>query len=114
MNEPTFEDQLTNVFHEALKKVKDHTEDGENSLQGPLDMYPHGILQDLAFMVYHKASRAIAYGSHIYPPFNDLSEKELRSIACMRDDLVDIINYAAFLIIGIDGIVEENKCSSPF
>lgn len=79
-------------FHEALEEARSevdrHTEDGENEVVSLPEMFPHGTT-DITFMLFTKICRILGY-------------ERANNFDKVRDEAVDIINYAAFLIAYLD------------
>jgi hypothetical protein len=77
------------VLNEALKIVHQRGKDeGRNLARDFWDTFPHG-LQDMTFMVRDKADRI-------------LGAEEMARYDVIRDNCLDIINYAAFIVVWLD------------
>ncbi len=99
----TFMEAYSQALAEATLKVKEHDEDGENQVVPIEQMFPHGP-QDGLFVVWMKVGRALGY-------------ERAHNIEKVREELVDIINYAAFTMAIIDhwreGNTDEHRSDSP-
>lgn len=80
----SFDEAYREALSEAAAVVAAHSVDGENDVVPIEQVFPHGD-QDIMFMVYMKACRAIGY-------------QKAGNAKKVRDEAVDMINYAAFLI----------------
>lgn len=76
------------IFDQAEDLLNDRTGTGQNSKTPIRQMFPSGY-RDTSFLVYMKAARV-------------LGKLEVRNLQSARDELLDIINYAAFTIVMID------------
>ena len=85
-HKPPTDEEFFKAYIEALEYAKEavisHTRDGENEYTSIVKMFPHGV-QDLLFVVYTKACRALGYEKR------GMVEKVL-------EEMRDIVNYAAF------------------
>lgn len=76
------------TMNEAMSIMQDRDDKGRNDQAGFYEQFPHGS-PDLTFECYRRTLRILG------------AEKK-GDLATMRGDAIDLVNYAAFLVMLID------------
>jgi hypothetical protein len=97
-NHQQFLDCYHRALLEAVEVVDRKESEGRNQIISLPAMFPHGA-SDCVFMIYMKIARSLGY---------DSSHNRIT----LREELLDIINYAGFAIALLDGETNEN-CTNP-
>lgn len=100
MAERDIASELHRVLDEAYLIVVDRGEaEGRNKSRDFWETFPHG-LSDMTFMVRDKADRV-------------LGAEQLGRMDIIRDNALDIINYAAFIVMWIDRETRSETMPRP-